>query len=71
MDTDQLVFGDTKELNLSISDYFMLLAMISEKDSDESFTVLCYSWNMRYFDDNGIKVLLINPNEDLFREIIV
>ena len=71
MDADQLVFGDKKELNLSISAYFMLHFMICEKDLDESFTVPCQSWKVRCFYGNSIKITSLNPNEDLFREIIV
>ena len=68
MDADQLVFGTKKEPNSSISDYFMLYSMLHEKDSDESFTVLCQSWMVRYFDGNCIKISLL---EDLFRKVIV
>ena len=71
MDTDWLAFRDNKELSLSILDYLMHHSMMGEKDSDESFPVLCQSWKMRYFDGNGIKITLLNPNEDIFREIIV
>ena len=71
MDTDPLVFGDKKELNLSISDFFMLCSLMGEKESNESFTVLCQSWKVSYFDDIGIKISLLNPDEDLFRKIIV
>ena len=67
MDKDQFVFGDKKKLNLFISDYFMLHC---EKDSDESFAVLCNSQKLRYFDGNSIKITLLKPNDNHFREII-
>ena len=54
-------------MNLSILEYFMLHLMMTEKDSDESFTIRCQSWKMRYFDGNGIKINLLNQDEDLFR----
>ena len=54
---------------LSISDYFMLHSMMGEKDSDETFTVLCKCWKVRYFYGNIIKITLLNPNEDPFKEI--
>ena len=59
------------ELSLSISDYFMLYSMMGENDSDETFTALRQSWKVRYFDGNGIKITVLNPNEDLFKKIIV
>ena len=68
IETDKLIFGNEKELILSISDYFTLHSIISEKDSDESFTGFCHSWRVSYFDGNSIKITLLNPNEDLFRE---
>ena len=37
-----------KELSLLILDYFMLHSMMDAKESDESFTVFCHSWKMRY-----------------------
>ena len=49
MNNDHFVFGK-KELNFSLSDYFILYSMVSEKDLDESLTVLCHSWKVRYFD---------------------
>ena len=70
-DTNQLLFSDKKELNLLISDYFMLHLMIGEKDSVESFTGLCHSLNVRYFDGNCVKITLLHPDEDLFRRSIV
>ena len=68
---DQHGFGDKMEMNLTISDYFMPHSMIGENDSDETFAALCQTWKVRYFDGNGIKITLLNPNEDLFKEIIV
>ena len=70
MDTDYLVFGDKNELNLSTSDYFMFHSMMDEKELDESFTFLWQSWKVRYYVGNGVKITLLNPDEDLLREII-
>ena len=69
--TNQLAFLDKKALNSSISDYCMLHSMMGENNSDETFTVLCQSWRGRYFDGNGIKITLLNPNEDLIKEILL
>ena len=49
----------------------MLYSKMGENDSDETLTVLCLSWKVRYFDGNGIKITLLHSNEDLFKEIIV
>ena len=45
--------------------------MMGENDSDETFTVLCQSWKVRFFDGKGIKITLFNPNGDPLEGIIV
>ena len=69
MDNDQVVFGDKKKMNSSISDYFMLQSVKSEKDSDELFTTPCNSCKVRYFDGNSIKTVLLSSNGDSFGKL--
>ena len=71
MDTDQLVFGDREKMNLTTSDYFMLHSLMGENESDKSFTILCQNWKGGYFDGNSFKIISVNPDENLFKEIIV
>ena len=58
------------ELNLSIADYFMLHSMMSENDPDDTFIVLCQNLIVRYFVGSGIKIILLNPSEDLLGELL-